>query len=194
MGRISLLLGRGSLVAVLIAVVAGTGGAAIYAVLDPPAPNAPPGPQACPQPPCMDLDLPSGVELLTAVTGLGLAAALVLGGLAVAAMVLRRRPRDIRAAVLLVLGPLLVLLVMELVPHVVNPCLAINASGSASPVWCEGSDVEGRWHALHHAVVGAVPAALVYVRVIRRRRPELSPVRVPRRAAASSRPRDRASR
>lgn len=177
------MLGRGSVAVVVIAVVAGTVCAAIYAVLDPPDPPAPPGREACPQPPCFDLDLPSGVELLNAVTGLGLVVALVLGGLAAAGLVLRG-PRDFRAGALLVLGPLVVLVAMELIPHLVNPCLVIDIAGAQSPGWCEASDVSGRWHSLHHVVVGAVPAALGYLAIIRRRRPELSPRGSPRQRGA----------
>jgi hypothetical protein len=81
-----------------------------------------------------------------------------------------------RRALLPVLGPVAVLVAMEVVPHVVNPCLVAGALGDL-PAGCSrtvhGVDVHDRWHWLHHAVVGGLPAALAYAALLRRRRPEL---------------------
>lgn len=83
-----------------------------------------------------------------------------------------------RRVLLPVLGPVVVLLAMEIVPHLLNPCLVDCALADDLPSGCartvHGVDVHDRWHALHHAVIGAVPATLAYTALLRRRRPELS--------------------
>ena len=77
------------------------------------------------------------------------------------------------------LGPVAVLVALEVVPHLVNPCLLAGAVGDSLPSGCartvHGVDVHDRWHALHHAVVvGGLPASLGYAALLRRRRPSSS--------------------
>ena len=80
-------------------------------------------------------------------------------------------------------GPLLVLVGTEVVPHVISPCLPAELGAGWQPGVCErqehgGLDVGDRWHALDHALVGAVPMAALYWLALRRWRPELALRRV----------------
>ncbi len=74
-------------------------------------------------------------------------------------------------------GPVLLLAGTEIVPHVINPCLAAEVTNNDLPGFCEqtesGADISGRVHALHHAIVGALPMAALYSWTLRRWRPDV---------------------
>lgn len=134
--------------------------------------------ELCPDPPCPPASLPDVEHLPLLVAPLGYLLAALLGVSALLLSLLTEgRWRRRRRALLPVLGPLVVLVAMEVVPHLVNPCLVAGAFGDSLPSGCartvHGVDVHDRWHALHHAVVGGLPAALGYAALLRRRRPEL---------------------
>lgn len=139
--------------------------------------DAVPDGEVCTDPPCLPRSWPGLRDLPVVVAPLGYLLAVLLGAsallLSLAVGGWRHRPR----ALLPVLGPLAVLVAMEVVPHVANPCLFASVSGNDLPSGCSrtvhGVDVHDRLHALHHAVVGGVPAALGYAALLRRRRPEL---------------------
>ena len=77
-------------------------------------------------------------------------------------------------------GPVLVFVGIEVLPHLVNPCAIPYALGSrdllgiceTNPAW--GADVEGRYHLLDHALVGALPMAALYRLVLRHWRPDVA--------------------
>jgi hypothetical protein len=75
-------------------------------------------------------------------------------------------------------GPGLFIVGTELVPHVVNPCLAAELARDDLPGFCEktgsGTDISGRVHALHHALVGALPMLVLYTRALRHWRPDVA--------------------
>ncbi|CAN5887989.1 hypothetical protein BH24ACT15_BH24ACT15_26360 [soil metagenome] len=77
----------------------------------------------------------------------------------------RRGRRGLGLAAVAVVGPLLVLIGGELVPHLVNPCVLPDLAGAEPPGFCvttlEGADVPDNWHALDHAVVGFLPVSLL---------------------------------
>jgi hypothetical protein len=108
---------------------------------------------------------------------LGYLLAALLGVPALVLSLITGRARGRGGCVLAALGPVVVLVAMEVVPHVVNPCLVAAAAYEGLPSSCSrtvhGVDVHDRWHALHHAVVGSVPATMAYAGLLRRRRPEL---------------------
>lgn len=135
-------------------------------------PSAPmPEPVECTDPPCFgDGSLPGLRMLPMLLPPLGYLLASALGGVALLLSLLARRPRWV--LLLAAVGPLLVLVLMEVVPHLLNPCLLAAALGEL-PTGCSrsvhGIDVADRLHQLHHAVVGGVPTALAYRALLRRR-------------------------
>jgi len=78
---------------------------------------------------------------------------------------------------LVVVGPVLFVAGTELVPHVVNPCIAAEMTQNELPGFCEhtesGTDIGGRVHALHHAVIGALPMIVLYTWALRRWQPDV---------------------
>jgi hypothetical protein len=74
---------------------------------------------------------------------------------------------------------------MEIIPHVVNPCLAADLAGEHLPRFCErterGPDLTSRLHTLDHALVGAWPMVLLYRWALRRWRPDVLTQRIVRR-------------
>jgi hypothetical protein len=78
---------------------------------------------------------------------------------------------------LILVGPILFIVGMEVVPHIVNPCLAADLAGDTFPRFCgrteSGADIAERGHALYHALVGALPMVLLYRWALRRWRPDL---------------------
>ena len=133
---------------------------------------------ACPEPPCLPESLPGLEHLPLLFPPLALLLAALCGAGALLMSLLSERPWWTRRRALLpVLGPVVVLVALEVVPHLVNPCLVAAAVADDLPSGCSrtvhGVDVHDRWHALHHAVVGGLPAALGYAALLRRRRPEL---------------------
>ena len=160
----------------VVGVLAGLIGSALW---EPgtPANTAPVG-DVCTDPPCPPESLPGVRDLPVLVAPLGYLLAALLGVSALLLYLLSEsRWRRQRRALLPVLGPVVVLVAMEVVPHLVNPCLVAAAVGDNLPSGCSrtvhGVDVHDRWHALHHAVVAGLPAALGYAALLRRRRPEL---------------------
>ena len=132
----------------------------------------------CSNPPCPPESLPGVRDLPVIVAPLGYLLAALLGVSALLQSLLTERRWWRRRRVLLpMLGPVVILVTMEVVPHLLNPCLVAGAIGDDLPSGCSrtvhGVDVHDRWHALHHAVVGGLPAALGYAALLRRRRPEL---------------------
>ena len=78
-------------------------------------------------------------------------------------------------------GPVLVLVGTEIVPPVLSPCLPAELGADWVPGVCEhhpehGWDVEDRWHALDHALVGALPMVALYRLALRRWRPAVARV------------------
>ncbi len=137
----------------------------------------------CPDPPCFDVGgLPSTRDLPVVVPALGylLAVALGLPSLPAGAWdLLRGRRRAGGRRLLVFFGPVLVLVGLEVVPHLLNPCLLASVSGSDGlPGICQrgvhGVDITERWHLLDHTLVGAVPMAALYGLALRRWRPEVA--------------------
>lgn len=135
-------------------------------------PDLPDQPQdACTDPPCWSLgvDGASALALLPFMVHLVLLAlAMLIGGFAllIGLAAVRAGGRNgVGLAAVAVVGPLLVLVGGELVPHLVNPCVLPELVGARTPEFCvktpEGADVPGTWHALDHAVVGFLPLSLL---------------------------------
>lgn len=74
-------------------------------------------------------------------------------------------------------GPVLFLAGTEIVPHLLNPCAALELAGRRFPDMCDygdwGADFAARWHLLDHTLVGAVPFALIYRRALCRWRADV---------------------
>lgn len=136
-------------------------------------PDLSPAPaDTCTEEPCFGLDLGGGspfaaLPLLAHLVLLALA--LAMGGLSlllgVVSAIRRRRFRALAVSALAVVGPLMVLVGGEVLPHVLNPCVLPDVAGAEPPAFCEttpeGADVPENWHALDHAVVGFLPMSLL---------------------------------
>ncbi len=187
-------LARYGWVVLLAAVVAAlVGGMVSAATWEPPAPDAEvavPGRDACPDPPCFDVGgegLPGLRDLLMTIPILGYLLAVVLGLPSLLAGVwdaLRGRWAAGGRRLLAFVGPTLLFVGTEIVPHLLNPCFwALTLGGvrlpelycAYSPEW--GADVTDRWHLLDHALVGALPLAALYWWALRRWRLDIAPVR-----------------
>ncbi len=168
---------------VLVVVVAGVVAVAsgVLALLwSPDLPAAPP--DACLDPPCFGLDLggASSLVLLPLFAPLGLlGVALLTGGLSLVlsfvAAVRGHGRRVLTVGVVAVVGPLLVLVGGEVLPHLLNPCALPDLAGMEPPGFCvrtsEGVDVPDDWHALDHALVGFLPLSLALAWWWKRREP-----------------------
>lgn len=161
-------LARWGMVVVVVAGVAAVASGVLALVWSPDLPGAPP--DACPDPPCLGLDLGDAspwLLLLMAPLGL-LGVALLLGGLSLLLSLIaaaRGQGRGVLAVgVAAVVGPLLVLVGGEIIPHLLNPCVLPDLAGFEPPDFCvltsEGFDVPDDWHALDHALVGFLPLSL----------------------------------
>lgn len=156
-------------------------GSAAIAVWNPDTNSPPAETTECENPPCFGGGgMPGVADLPTvlAFVGYGLAVLLsVPSGLLGAWRVLRGRWRLGLPGLLVVVAPLLFIAGIELVPHVVNPCLAADLTRDELPGFCEhtesGGDIGGRVHALHHAVIGALPMAWLYTWALRRWQPDV---------------------
>ena len=120
-------------------------------------------------------DLPTTLPFL----GYGLAIALGLPSLLAGGWdLLRGRGAAGGRRLLAFVGPVLIVVGTEVVPHVASPCLPAELGVGGLPAVCErtaqGVDVEERWHALDHALVGALPMAALYWRALRRWRPDVA--------------------
>lgn len=163
-------LARWSVVLVVAAGVVSVASGLLALAWFPALPDRPP--DACTDPPCWGLDVDGSAALLglpffAHVLLLGLA--LLIGALALllglVAAVRGHGRNALGLAAVAVVGPLLVLIGGELVPHLVNPCVLPDLAGAEPPGFCvttpEGADVPDNWHALDHAVVGFLPVSLL---------------------------------
>jgi hypothetical protein len=173
------------LVAAVVALVGGT----IYAATWEPRQVALPGRDACPDPPCFDggdlqpglRDLPAVIRVLGYLLAIALGLPSLLAGLW---DVLRGRWAMGGQRLLPFVGPVLFLVGTEIVPHLFNPCyFALELAGKRLPeFYCAystewGADLADRWHPLGHALVGAMPMAVLYWWALRRWRPEVARLR-----------------
>ena len=138
----------------------------------------------CTNPPCFGgggaphlSDLPAVIPLLGYLLAIVLALPSLLAGIW---DVLRVRWVAGGRRLLLFAGPVLFFVGTEIVPHLLNPCsLASTAEWKeAVEFYCEqspefGIDVAGRWHLLHHTVVGAFPLLALCWLALRRWRPDV---------------------
>lgn len=140
--------------------------------------------EPCTDPPCAPESLPSGVELVEAsptVLPVALVALAVLLALAAAVAILRAdRGRAVLArCALLVVGPVVVLVGAEVVPHVATPCWSGEIPGVCEATPEHGYDYAGAAHPFGHALLGWVPLALLHTWAVRRWWPEMVPRWVP---------------
>lgn len=127
----------------------------------------PPPPSTCTDEPCFDFSFPLAALPWVAPVLL-LVLALSLGGLSLLISVvaaLRRGPaRAFALSAVGVVGPIVVLVGGEVLPHLLNPCVLPDLAGGGAPGFCEvtqdGTDVPAKWHALDHALVGFLPLSL----------------------------------
>ena len=125
-------------------------------------------------------DLPWTISML----GYGLVILLGLPSLLAGARDLLRGRRAVGARRSLVfVGPLLVFILSELLPHLLNPCsIPYQLGGWNLPRICQtnpewGADVDDRYHLLDHALVGALPTAALYWWALRKWRPVVARLR-----------------
>lgn len=143
---------------------------------------APPGPEACPNPPCLPESWPPLSALPAALPLLLLGLAALAAGVTVvlgAERALRGSPRPLGTGALVLSGTLLVTIGTEIVPHLVNPCLVSQTPGLCAH-GTEGADLAGRFHTLWHAAVGTLPLTVALWGLLRRWRPEALPARLTR--------------
>ncbi len=139
----------------------------------------------CADPPCFGGGgLPGAHDLPATLPFLGYGLAIVLGLPSVLAGgwdLLRGRWASGGRRLLAFVGPVLVVVGTEIVPHLVSPCLPAVLGADWLPPGCErtehGVDVADRWHALDHALVGALPMAALYRLALRRWRPDVARLR-----------------
>lgn len=156
-------------------------GSAVVAVLNPDIEAPLAEATECENPPCFGGGgMPGLADLPTVVSFGGYSLAILLGvpsGLAGAWSLLRGQWRVGLAWLLPFVGPVLFVVGTEIVPHLANPCFAAELTRDELPGFCEqtesGADISGRVHALHHAVVGALPMLLLYTGALRRWRPNV---------------------
>ncbi len=158
--------------------VAGAGLAVVGGLISavwPPTPSATPATSTCVDPPCFgDDSLPSLANLpaVAPVALIGMAA--VIGALSLVLSVLPRWKGAglVRLAAVATLGPLVVLVGGEIIPHVLSPCAPAELWGAEAPGICvetpHGFELPERWHTLDHAAVGFLPLALGLASVWRR--------------------------
>ncbi len=142
---------------------------------------------ACESPPCFGGDgLPGAQDAPWMISMLGYGLAILLGVpslLAGSWDVLRGRTVAAARRVLVFVGPLLVFILIEILPHLLNPCTIPYELGSrnllgiceTNPEW--GADVASWFHLLDHALVGALPLTVLYWLALRRWRPDVARLR-----------------
>ena len=141
----------------------------------------------CPNPPCFGGGgLPRGQDLPWALSTVGYVLAILLGlpGLLAGAWaVLRGRWAVGGRRALTFAGPVLVFVLNETLPHLLNPCGLPYALGSRNlPGFCQtnpawGADVQDRYHLLDHALAGGLPAVGLYWLALRKWHPTIAPPR-----------------
>ena len=170
------------LASVALALVGGVAVAGWNPALEDPEPYV----DECADPPCFGGGgLPGAHDLPVILPFLGYGLAIILGLPSLFAGgwdILRRRWRMGGQRLLVFVGPVLFLAGTEIVPHLLSPCLPAALGADWLPPVCErteqhGVDVGGRWHALHHALVGALLMATLYWLALRRWRPEIGRLR-----------------
>ena len=182
--RLSDRLARYGLLILLLAVAIAVVGGVVVAVAWQPQAEEAPVVDACPNPPCFGGGGLPGVQDLPWISmtlGYGLAILLGLPSLLAGAWDLLRRHWAVGGRrVLTFVGPVLVVGLIEVLPHLLNPCAIPYALGSRNlPGICQanltwGADVAARYHLLDHALVGGVPLAALYWLALRRWRPALA--------------------
>ena len=121
----------------------------------------------CPVVPCVP-ETPASVVADTLVRlpfyGYLLALALCVPGLVIGIGDLRSgRMEGARRFIVPFLGTALVLICIDVVPRVINPCLILGPTMDGLCREFSGRwDVRPQWHYLHHALIGAVPSALLF--------------------------------
>lgn len=172
----------------LAAVALALGGGVAIGAWDPDADEPEPAAEECEDPPCFGGGgLPSASDLPAVAPFLGDGLAIVLGlpSLPVGAWdLLRGRWATGGRRRLVVVGPVLFLVGTEVVPHLASPCLPAELGLGPAPGVCEqteqgGLDIRGRWHALDHALGGALPMAALYRLALRRWRSDVARWRTP---------------
>ncbi|MGH2451891.1 MAG: hypothetical protein ACRDGE_11620 [Candidatus Limnocylindria bacterium] len=128
-------------------------------------PSAGPSSDVCPRPPCGPEGLPRLSDAATVLPILGYLLVIVLGVPSLLSGtwdLVHGRGTDGGRRLLAFVGPVLVLVGTEIVPHIANLglCAAAAELCSYSPEW--GTDISDRWHPLDHAVLGAVPMTAIY--------------------------------
>ncbi len=120
-------------------------------------------------------------DLPTVVSIMDYGLALLLGVPSLHAAVwdlLRTRWRHAGRRTLPFVGPVPFLAGTEIVPHLLNPCWALELGSKRMPGMCEygewGTDFAGRWHLLDHTLVGAIPFAALYWFTLRKWRPDVA--------------------
>lgn len=164
-------LARWGVIVVVIAGVVAVASGVSALVWSPDLPTAPT--DACSDPPCFGLDLGGASQLvLLLMAHLGLLGVALLMGtlsllLSLVAAVRGHERRVLAVGVAAVVGPLLVLVGGEILPHILNPCVLPDLAGAEPPGFCvrtsDGVDVPDDWHALDHALVGFLPLSLALV-------------------------------
>lgn len=157
-----------------MAVGAGIIGSLFYAATWEPRP-APRQVEECVNPPCFGGGgAPQLRDLPVVLPTIGYGVAILLGIPSVvrgARSLLRAKPAGAGRLLLVFIGPLLVLVGTEIVPHVLSPCLIVD--DGICEVTADGADLRDRWHSLDHTLVGAVPMAALYWAALRRWRSDL---------------------
>lgn len=132
----------------------------------------------CLEPPCFDLNL-SGITLndtpnVVWLVGSVLAILLGVPSLIMSLWdVLRRKWEDLGRHLLTFIGPLLVFMGTEIIPHILLPCAVLPSVCEDLPE--HGLNVTQQWHQLDHMLVGAVPLVLLYGLALRRWHPAIIP-------------------
>ena len=124
----------------------------------------------CPSPPCAPESLPGLRDFAKVLPILGQLLAILLGvpsAIVGGRSLLRGRPSEGGRRLAAFVGPVLVLLGTEILPHVatIGLCVTVPEICSYSPE--RGSDISDRWHPLGHALLGAFPMTLMYWRTRR---------------------------
>lgn len=170
----------------LASVALALAGGAVVGAWNPTTDDPAPYVEECADPPCFGggglprvSDLPAALPLL----GYGLAVILSLPSLLAGGWdLLQGRWAPGCRRLLAFAGPVLVLVGTEVVPHLASPCLPAALGADWLPPVCErtedGVDVTGRWHALDHALVGALPMVALYRWALRRWHPDVARGRV----------------
>lgn len=128
-------------------------------------PSAGPTSDVCLRPPCGPEGLPGLSDVATVLPIVGYLLVIVLGIPGLLAGIwdlVHGAGRDGGHRLLAFVGPVLVLVGTETIPHLADLgiCAAISGLCGYSPEF--GTDINDRWHPLNHAVLGALPMTVIY--------------------------------